>query len=539
MKKKRKISAWKLILPIQLIASICLVYTVAKMNLLPNRLIVYLVIGLVIAFVICGRLMIPFKKLGVGKHGRRSMASEVMMVVGKILSLVLSIVLLIGTIYATNTSQSIKKVASNTVTTTTYNLYVLKSDKYTKLSDLANDKIGYFNHGKSKSYDKAKAKLSDALTFQVANYTTTDALADALYDNSVEGIFVSESYGTVIKKRHPSFDKDTKILWTVTVTTSDNIATTNKDITKQAFVLYVAGVDSRGSVTKTSRADVNMLITVNPTTHQILLTSIPRDSFVALANTNYEYKDKLTHACLFGTNNSVKTVEHLMDIDVDFYARVGFTMITKLVDAVGGVKIYSEKTFVPWTNRNVIVKKGWQTMDGKTALAFARERHAYEQGDRHRAANQQTVIKALINKMTSSTTYLTHYNQILSAIAGSFQTNLSEDQISKLVKYQLSESPKWEMMSSVLNGNSEKVTGGYLMPNSSLYYMILDQKSVNKNRQYIINMEANKKITVAKDATLDADGTDGTNENPTATETTGSSSTSKTTTSSTTSTATN
>ena len=95
------------------------------------------------------------------------------------------------------------------------------------------------------------------------------------------------------------------------------------------------------------------------------------------------------------------------------------------------------------------------------------------------------------------------------------------------------------MMSSVLNGNSEKVTGGYLMPNSSLYYMILDQKSVNKNRQYIINMEANKKITVAQDATLDADGTDGTDENPTATETTGSSSTSKTTTSSTTSTATN
>lgn len=526
MKKRRKMSAWKLILPIQLIASICLIYTVSKMNILPTNLLIYLSIGLIVAFVICGRLMIPFKNFGVGKHGRRTMASEVMMVVGKILSLVLSIVLLIGTIYATNTSQSIKKVASNTVTTTTYNLYVLKSDKYTKLSDLANDKIGYFDHGTSKSYDKAKAKLADALTYSVSKYTSTDALADALYDNSVEGIFVSESYGTVLKKRHPSFDNDTKILWTVTVTTSDNVATTNKDITKQAFVLFVAGVDSRGSVTKASRADVDMLITVNPTTHQILLTSIPRDSFVALANTNYQYKDKLTHACLFGTENSVKTVEHLMDIDIDFYARVGFTMITKLVDAVGGVKIYSEKTFIPWTDHGVTVKKGWQTMNGRTALAFARERHAYEEGDRHRAANQQTVIKALIKKLTSSTTYLTRYNQILSAISSTFQTNLSEEQISKLVKYQLSKSPNWEMMSTVLNGTSEKVTGGYLMPNTALYYMILDNKSITTNRQYIINMLANRKITVAKDATLEADGTDATEETSTSSSSSSNSSTS-------------
>lgn len=521
MKKTGKLIAWKFILLIQFVASCALIVFAYKMDVLPAKTLTELIVVLILALIAMGILMNPktfIKKekpqTNEGENNKKEVVQKEPQVnpngfiyntVGKIISLVISIVLLIGTVYCTKTTKAVKKVAGNTTTVTTFNLYVLKKDNYSKLSDLKDQYIGFVPSVSTDAYTQASSKLNEALSYKTNNYAHTDAAADALYNNKVEAVFLSSAYGTVVKKRHPTFAKDTKVLWSVTITTSDQLAASDKDITKEAFVLYIAGVDSRHSITETSRADVNMLITVNPKTHQILLTSIPRDSFVALANTNYEYKDKLTHACLFGTTNSVKTVSHLMNIDIDFYARVGFKMITKLVDAVGGVKIYSDKDFIPWTDHSVHIKKGWQTMNGKMALAFARERKTYTEGDRHRAANQQAVVKALIKKISSSSTYLTHYNEIVNAIAGSFQTNITQTQLKALVKYQLDKSPKWKLMSSVLNGTSQKVTGGYMMPNTALYYMILDQNSIKQNRQYIVDMLANKKIKVKKDQSLETE----------------------------------
>lgn len=512
MKKNGKLLAWKFILLIQFVASCALVLFAHKMDVLPQKALIELVIVLVIALILMGLLMNPktfMRKKNNGQNeekGKRvpQISTSVLIynTIGKIISLLISIVLLVGAVYCTKTTKAVKKVAGNTTTVTTFNLYVMKNDNYSKLSDLKDQFIGFVPSVSTDAYTQASSKLNEALSYKTNNYKHTDDAADALYKSKVEAVFLSDAYGTVMKKRHPTFAKDTKVLWSVTITTSDKLTASDKDITKEPFVLYIAGVDSRHSITETSRADVNMLITVNPKTHQILLTSIPRDSFVPLANTNYQFKDKLTHACLFGTTNSVKTINHLMDLNIDFYARVGFKMVIKLVDAVGGVKIYSDKDFIPWTDHSVHVKKGWQTMNGKMALAFARERKTYEEGDRHRGANQQAVVKALIKKISSSSTYLTKYDEIVDAIAGSFQTNITATQLKSLVKYQLNKSPKWQMMSSVLNGESEKVTGGYMMPDTALYYMILNQSSINENRQYIVDMLANKKITVQKDQTL-------------------------------------
>ena len=542
MKKSGKLLAWKFILLIQFVASCTLVVFAYKMDVLPVKTLTELIVVLVLALLGLGYVMNPktfIKREQVpAKDGeapqtrvKENPNGFIYNTIGKIVSLVVTIVLLIGTVYCTKTTKAVKKVAGNTTTVTTFNLYVMKNDNYSKLSDLKDQFIGFVPSVSTDAYTQASSKLNEALSYKTNNYKHTDDAADALYKSKVEAVFLSDAYGTVMKKRHPTFAKDTKVLWSVTITTSDKLAASDKDITKEPFVLYIAGVDSRHSITETSRADVNMLITVNPKTHQILLTSIPRDSFVPLANTNYQFKDKLTHACLFGTTNSVKTVNHLMNLNIDFYARVGFKMIINLVDAVGGVNIYSDKDFIPWTDHSVHVKKGWQKMNGKMALAFARERKSYNEGDRHRAANQQAVVKALIKKISASSTYLTHYNDIVNAIAGSFQTNITQAQLKALVKYQLDKSPKWKMMSTVLNGESEKVTGGYMMPNTALYYMILNQSSVDQNRQYIVDMLANKKIKIKKDQSLETeeDADSSTAKSSNATSTTSGTSTNSTT----------
>jgi len=234
-----------------------------------------------------------------------------------------------------------------------------------------------------------------------------------------------------------------------------------------------------------------MILTINPESKQILMTSIPRDYYVTLANAGQ--KDKLTHSGLFGTDNVVKTVENFMDIDIDYYGRVNFVSVVDIVDALGGIKVYSDKSFTPYTNRSIKISKGWQTMDGEHALAFARERYAYASGDAHRVANQQAVLKAIINKMISPA-ILKSYTKILDAIEDSFSTTISDDDIKELVKMQLDDGAEWDFQSSTLTGTGKMMTGGYMIPNRKLYYCIPDEDSIKENRGYIEKMLSGEKL---------------------------------------------
>ncbi|HAN58628.1 MAG TPA: hypothetical protein DCQ45_06535, partial [Erysipelotrichaceae bacterium] len=281
MKKSGKLLAWKFILLIQFVASCTLVVFAYKMDVLPVKTLTELIVVLVLALLGLGYVMNP--KTFIKREQVPAKAGEapqtrvkenpngfIYNTIGKIVSLVVTIVLLIGTVYCTKTTKAVKKVAGNTTTVTTFNLYVMKNDNYSKLSDLKDQFIGFVPSVSTDAYTQASSKLNEALSYKTNNYKHTDDAADALYKSKVEAVFLSDAYGTVMKKRHPTFAKDTKVLWSVTITTSDKLAASDKDITKEAFVLYIAGVDSRHSITETSRADVNMLITVNPKTHQIL-----------------------------------------------------------------------------------------------------------------------------------------------------------------------------------------------------------------------------------------------------------------------------
>ena len=259
-----------------------------------------------------------------------------------------------------------------------------------------------------------------------------------------------------------------------------------KKITKEPFVVYLSGVDTRGELTEKARSDVNILAAVNPVTKQVVLINTPRDYYVDLAGTNS--KDKLTHAGLYGVQTSMDTLGNLYGVDVQHYIRINFAGFMDIVDALGGVDVYSDQAFTsvgsPGYYDPTTFAEGWNHLDGKAALAFARERHAFKTGDVQRGINQMKVIDAMLNKIKSPT-LLMGFSKIMDSAADCFVTSLSQNQISALVRMQLSDFAEWNIESYTVTGSSGSSTKCYSAKGQKLYVMKPDENSVAKAKEMI------------------------------------------------------
>ena len=259
-----------------------------------------------------------------------------------------------------------------------------------------------------------------------------------------------------------------------------------KKITKEPFVVYLSGVDTRGELTEKARSDVNILAAVNPETKQVVLINTPRDYYVDLAGTNS--KDKLTHAGLYGVQTSMDTLGNLYGVDVQHYIRINFAGFINIVDALGGVDVYSDQAFTsvgsPGYYDPTTFAEGWNHLDGKAALAFARERHAFKTGDVQRGINQMKVIDAMLNKIKSPA-LLMGFTKILDAVSDSFVTSLSQNQISALVRMQLSDFAEWNIERYTVTGSSGSSTKCYSAKGQKLYVMKPDENSVAKAKEMI------------------------------------------------------
>ena len=260
-------------------------------------------------------------------------------------------------------------------------------------------------------------------------------------------------------------------------------------ITKEPFVLYLSGVDNRGELTEKARSDVNILAVVNPTTKRVALINTPRDYYVDLAGT--DSKDKLTHAGLYGVETSMATLGNLYGIQVDHYIRIDFSGFISIIDAVGGVDVYSDQAFTsvgsPGYYDPTTFAEGWNHLDGKSALAFARERHAFASGDIQRGINQMKVIDAMANKLKSPTVLMS-FSKLMDAVSNCFVTSLSQEQISALVRMQLGDLANWDIESCSVTGSSGKSSQCYSAKGQSLYVMKPDESSVSKAKELIASV---------------------------------------------------
>lgn len=364
---------------------------------------------------------------------------------------------------------------------TSYYIIVMKESKYDEISDLYGKNLTYYEGTSQEVLSKIRLEL---------NYSTVkniDSLKDRLYTAKTDSILVSDLIKEDLEEKYTDFSERTRVLKTIDITKDVEDITKKVSIKNTSFNVLISGMDSYGTINKTTRNDVNMIATINPNTNKVLLTSIPRDYYVQLHGKT-GYKDKLTHAGIYGINTVVQTIEDLFGIDINYYVRVNFTTVESLVNTIGPIEIYSDKAMSLDGCKYVV---GTNTVNGKCALRFARERHSYVEGDNHRIKNQQEVIKGIFNKLSKSAMVVTDYTSILDSLDGKFATNMDMKDITAFIKYELEDITKYEILDTQVTGTgSMQLTYSY--PHQKLYVMFPNEQSVESTKEYI-NKISNEK----------------------------------------------
>lgn len=258
--------------------------------------------------------------------------------------------------------------------------------------------------------------------------------------------------------------------------TSSDTSAKDDAVTDEVYTIFVSGIDTRGGMTASSRSDVNIILTLNATTKQILMISTPRDYFVPLSISN-GVPDKLTHAGIYGVNVCMDTLDMLYDIDINYYFRLNFAGFEQIIDALGGVNVNSDYDFDSGNTTGYHFNKGENHLNGEQALVFARERYAFKEGDRQRGRNQMAVIQGVVDKATQPA-FLKNYLSVLDSLDGAFETNVPYDVMASLVRKQLDEGGSWQVLSYSVDGTGD-TQKPYSM-SSKAYVMIPDQNTVDK-----------------------------------------------------------
>ena len=363
--------------------------------------------------------------------------------------------------------------------TNIYNIVVNKESSYNSIEDIKDKTIKTVHDIEDMS--EVERKLQEKVSMNVEyEENVVDLLLDVATDKELIILVNSGNYDAMVQNDE-DYEGKVKVLDTISIVTEVEVEESGLDITKDPFVVYLSGIDTRSnSLPARSLSDVNIILAVNPNTKNILMIHIPRDYYVQLHGTTGN-KDKLTHAgTIGGIEMSMSTIEDLLEIEIPYYIRVNFNAVVNLVDAIGGININSDVnySFTCWTDRSCTFNPGLNYVGGKCALAFARERHAYETGDRHRGENQEQVIELIIDKVTSSSTLISNYNDILNALNGTFETNLTTDDITNLVKMQIDDMASWNINSVNVDGTGASLPT-YSYPNQNLYVMNPNMESVN------------------------------------------------------------
>lgn len=466
---------------IAVILTACMTFLLVRilgMNIIPNKYLIFVGILILIIILFDVLLFIPKIKWQIK-------------IVFSILSLPIIALSIFGILKVNDTIAFFKNIGAIDYEVEQYYILVLKDSTYKDITDLKGMEIGVYPNTFD-TYKKAVDNLDEKIENEKVKYTDLLKLSTDLLNKKVEAILISDAHKNAIEEEQESFLSSVKILYTIEVKTELDDIGKDVKVTKEPFTVYISGIDTYGVISTRSRSDVNILMTINPTTNEILLTNIPRDYYVQLHGTT-GLKDKLTHAGVYGINMSIQTIEDLMDVEINYYVRVNFNTLIKVVDTIGGIEVDSDASFIPHTDKSCSIKKGINKLDGKCALAFSRERYAYLEGDRHRGENQQQVITKIIEKMTSSKTLISKYSEILDTLEGSFQTNLSSNEIYALIKMQLNDMPNWNISSQAVDGvGSMTYTHSY--PNQKLYVMIPTESTLTSCKDKIQQVISPSKV---------------------------------------------
>ncbi|HEL2221497.1 TPA: LCP family protein [Streptococcus suis] len=332
--------------------------------------------------------------------------------------------------------------------------------------------------------DNITALLNDISKMESTQLTTSPTTSyltayQAMLNGESQAMIFNGVFTNILENEDSDFSSKVRKIYSFKVTQTVDTAT--KQMSGDSFNIYISGIDTYGPISSVSRSDVNIIMTINRATHKILLTTTPRDSYVAIADGGQNQYDKLTHAGIYGVNASVHTLENLYGINISNYIRLNFTSFLQLIDLVGGIDVENTQEF---TSGEHTFPVGTVHLNAEQALIFVRERYSLANGDNDRGKNQEKVIAALIKKL-SSPENLRNYQAILNSLEGSIQTDLSIETIIGLVNTQLEAGTQFTVESQALVGNGRTDLPSYAMPDSQLYMLEINQESLEQTKAAI------------------------------------------------------
>lgn len=429
---------------------------------------------IIILVVLIGLTVLAFKFLSCRKETTKQRKA------GVIISIVMILLLGVGSFYLFDTYAAFRNMSDEDRQYEDFYVVVLEDSDYRRVGDIDGETV-FVHQSNSSAYEEAQSLLLEEVDVTYEESGGYMDLRSRLIDDDGnehdEIIFLSSSNYDMICEYVEDFESRTKIIYTVSVEIGSRDIAKRVGITSEPFNVYISGIDTFGGISKVSRSDVNMIMTVDPVDKRILLTSIPRDMYVTLHS--YGALDKLTHSGIYGIGETVQTVEDWLDLDINYYIRVNFTSVEDIVDAIGGIDVTSDYAFETHgrQNRGYSFVEGENHLDGASALAFARERKSFEEGDQERIKNQQKVLEGILDKITGSTAILTGYTGIINSIGDEIQTNMSESDIASLVRMQLEDLGGWSIESITIDGEGTYAST-YSMGSRQLYVVIPDEASV-------------------------------------------------------------
>lgn len=468
---------------IQAVASVVFMIALFVLDMLPVKYLAIIAGLLLIALLIVFTSQLLSKKKGIA---------------GKIFSVLMSVILAVGSFYIFKANGTVREISGSGTKVDKVVVAVLADDPAESIQDAKDYSFGVQYALKGEEIQETVGAINEELGSAIAEteYRSVQEQATALHNGDVQAIIYNEAYNGILSEEFGDFGNSIKVIYSHSIETKvENNAAEQVEVKDDTFTVYISGIDVYGAIETNSRSDVNIMAVVNPTSHQILLVTTPRDYYVEIPGISGGELDKLTHAGIYGVDASMATLGQLYDTTIDFYARVNFTSLVEMVDALGGVDVYSEQAFTTSEDTGLVmnVVQGENHFNGQQALAFSRERMNVDGGDFQRGKNQQAVITAMIKKAVSPA-ILVGANGILNSVSGNVDTNMSQDQIQTLIKTQLSDGGAWNIKSVAAEGTGDQQYC-FSSPGSLLYVTQPDPNSVASIKAMIDSVENGEVFT--------------------------------------------
>lgn len=477
-----------LITVVMAVAAVLFCVFIGKTQLLPPKLMLVLCLVLLVVLVVICALTINTAKTGRFRAGI-------------IVSLVVAALLLLVSFYVAKGVDTLNSISGKQTQTAHVGLYVLADDPAQELGDVQDYTFGVLSLLDRENVNESVAQMEKAIgrSVTIAECGGMTDLVDALYNGDVDAIILNSAYLDMIVEMEGYEDVVSRIRELTNFTVETTYTGSEYTGEESVITVYLSGIDSRNGLVAKSRSDVNIIATINLETHQILLLSTPRDYFVPLSISNGQ-RDKLTHAGIYGVDCSIETLEMLYDMEIDYYFRVNFTGFEDIVNALGGITVYSDYTFSSSISKGdtgtlYSYTEGYNDLNGIEALYFARERYSFKEGDAQRARNQMAVIKAVVDKALSPK-ILTSYLSIMDAVEGSFETSVPYNLIASVVRRQLDEGGSWDIVTYAPTGTDGKEVP-YSMSQRA-YVTIPDESTVEYAKELVRRIRAGEVLTQAE-----------------------------------------